>query len=185
VQPVGLDTRLAATPLVGYQTPTFDTHLSPDYGKLESHISTLTAVLPPAFAPGGNENAAGISPNREGTGATPPGLLEQLDFPPALENPDRGPASRDAFYSPQTANLFVGNVAQSVRAMDQAVREFLEPLRDGPARLTVSLYWLGGASWLLAAALACEGARRYLSRRPGPDPALPVNPFDHFPEAEL
>jgi hypothetical protein len=186
-QPAALDTRLAAAPGVGSQTTPFDAYLPPDYGKIDGRASTLTAALPPAaLAPVGNENATGISPARDGIGeATSPSLLEELDFPPALANPDRGDAHLDAYFSPQTANLFVGNVAQSVRAMDQAVREFLEPLRDGPGRLTVSLYWLGGTSWLLAAALACEGARRYLARRPGLDPALTITNSDPFPEADL
>src|SRR5207253_5725761 len=140
-----LDTRLAAAPTVGSQTPSFDSNLAPDYGKLEGRVSSMTpAVSPASLSPVGNENAAGIPPTRDGIGdATSPGLPWQSDFPPALENPDHGAPPQDPFFSPQTANLFVGNVAQSVRALDQAVRELLEPLRDAPGRLTVSLYWLG------------------------------------------
>lgn len=185
IQPVALDMRLAAAPFAGSQTPSFDAYLTPDYGKLDGRVSTAMAVVSlAALAPAGSENAAaGIPPTHDGIGdAASPGLPWQSDFPPALENPGRGAPPQDPFFSPQTANLFVGNVAQSVRALDQAVREFLEPLRDAPGRLTVSLYWLGGASWLLAAALACEGARRYLSRRPGLDAALPLDPF---PEGDL
>jgi hypothetical protein len=67
---------------------------------------------------------------------------------------------------PQAAGLLTDGVTQGVTALERAVEALTEPLGSVETGSGDALYWLGCSSWLVAAALACEAARRTLPRRP-------------------
>jgi hypothetical protein len=67
---------------------------------------------------------------------------------------------------PQAAGLLTEGVTLGATALERAVEALTEPLGSVDSGSAGALYWLGCSSWLVAAALACEAARRTLPRRP-------------------
>jgi hypothetical protein len=98
--------------------------------------------------------------------------------------PGESAADTRAIALPPPKGLLVEGVTVGAAAAERAVQALAEPILaagDGPADL---LYWAGLSSWVAAAALACEGARRYWQRRAAqPAPALASS--DLLPEADL
>jgi hypothetical protein len=85
----------------------------------------------------------------------------------ALPSADQDEHSGDAPAAlPQAAGLLTEGVTLGVTALERAVEALTEPLGSVDSGSAGALYWLGCSSWLVAAALACEAARRTLSRRP-------------------
>jgi hypothetical protein len=113
---------------------------------------------------------------------------ESLGGPESPENGGQLPGSRDGATAdtdtaalPQVAGLLTEGVSLGVATLECAAGVLTEPLLTTDAG---ALYWLGCSSWLLAAALACEGVRRCLPRRTDHG-ALSLRPPDFPPEADL
>jgi hypothetical protein len=142
-------------------------------------------VLSPAIvpAPGTDSVATTLAAAHVGLGGrdTQESVLEVVaESAPELPAETAPPLSDGAF-TPQTANLLLGSITAGTAALDRAVQEWLAPLRDAGGPLARSLYWVGTATWVTAAVLAAEGARRYLVRRRGETEF----PADLLPEADL
>jgi hypothetical protein len=83
---------------------------------------------------------------------------------------------------PAARGLLAEGATCAVSAVGRAVEALAEPLRTEAGGTAGLLYWVGFSSWVVAAALACEGARR--SRR-RPTLALPATTAALPPEADL
>jgi hypothetical protein len=103
---------------------------------------------------------------------------------PVLLGPPNEPAANiGAAALPPGKGLLVEGAALGVTAVGRAVGALVEPMLSAGSGSTDLLFWLGVSSWVAAAALACEGARRCWLRRPAqPAPALGQSEFG--PETE-
>jgi hypothetical protein len=109
--------------------------------------------------------------------ADQPPSPRQGPSPPA----DQGMPMPDALAAslPLARGLLVEGVALGVGRVECAVQALTEPLLTAEGSSAVFLYWAGFSSWVVAAAMACEAARRSWRRRP----ALAASP-DLAPEAD-
>ncbi|HEX5271363.1 MAG TPA: hypothetical protein VFW33_12780 [Gemmataceae bacterium] len=81
---------------------------------------------------------------------------------------------------PLAQGLLAEGATVAVGAVERAVEALTDPLRAVEGGSAGLLYWVGCSSWVAAAALACEGARRAWRRRP----ALAAAPSDLTPEGD-
>jgi hypothetical protein len=81
-------------------------------------------------------------------------------------NEDGRAPNPEALTLPRAEGLLTQGVRLGVAALGDAAGALAEPLLAAEGASADVLYWLGLSSWLLAAALAGEGARRYLRQRP-------------------
>jgi hypothetical protein len=156
-----------------------------DRAALAASAGVAAAALSPALvpAPGTEGVATTLAAAHVGLGgrATQESVLEVLAEPAPEPPTETAPPPSDRAFPPQTANLLLGGITAGTAALDRAMQEWLAPLRDAGGPLARSLYWVGTATWVTAAALAAEGARRYLVRRRGETDF----PADLLPEADL
>jgi hypothetical protein len=127
----------------------------------------------------GGETEAGRETSREPREPAAPredGLPAESPLGPA---PDANPVP------PRAEGLLTEGILLAVTTLGRAAEALVEPVAGAEGGLSGGLYWLGISAWLLAAALACEGARRSLARRAAEGPALPFNTTDPPPEADL
>jgi hypothetical protein len=93
---------------------------------------------------------------------------------PSPGSPDEGAPDAGPAPLPLAAGLLTDGVRLGVTALERAVDALTEPLGRPEAGGADVLYWVGCSSWVVAAALACEAARRCLRRhRAGEPPRLP------------
>jgi hypothetical protein len=104
---------------------------------------------------------------------------------PARENQARHGPRAEPPPSPLRAGLLTEGVTIDLAALGRAISGLVEPTQDGRGGASGTLAWLGLSSWLVAAALACEGARRAWARRAAANPALALRPHDPLTEADL
>jgi hypothetical protein len=125
--------------------------------------STVTAAAhrEPAAAP--------VEPESPGSGGQPSADSER----PAAAAP-----------LPRAIELLAEGVTLGATALERAVQALAEPLDPAGGGLSGVLPWLGLSSWVVAAVLAGEAARRSLTRRAAPAPALPGGLTGLLPEAE-
>jgi hypothetical protein len=90
----------------------------------------------------------------------------------------------EALTLPRVEGLLTQGVTFGVAALERAARALTEPMQIAERGYADVLYWLGCSSWVLAAALACEGLRRCLPRRPDQFASSARLP-DLLPEADL
>jgi hypothetical protein len=179
--------QVANTPFFVAESPPSVEPTQPEAPPSTAMAGTAVALVTAALLPAGSGDVpAALTVANGGGGRHPafPDLLGELVQAVVPEIPDRAAFADWPTFTPQTVNGVVEGVTAGVAALDRAVHDFLGPLSEAPARLAGSLNWLGATAWLLAAALACETARRSLARRRGNDPAS-ASPFDHLPEADL
>jgi hypothetical protein len=107
------------------------------------------------------------------------------DSGPARESLVRHAPRAEPPPSPLRAGLLTEGVNFDLAALGRAISGLVEPTQDGRGVASGTLSWLGLSSWLVAAALACEGARRAWARRAAANPALALRPHDPLTEADL
>jgi hypothetical protein len=131
---------------------------------------TDVALAAPALVHGHVEGPA--EPDSPGNVALPPG------------NHDERAPDAELVALPRLEGLITEGVQLGTSALERAARALAEPMLSADAASAGVLYWLGFSSWLLAAALAGEGARRCLLRGPQ-NSASPPRTTDLLPEADL
>lgn len=85
---------------------------------------------------------------------------------------------------PQEEGLLMGGIAFSAAALENAIQSLMEPILAVEGRVADILYWMGFSSWLLAAGLALEAARRWNRRRFVPGLCSLRKPTDLRPEMD-
>jgi hypothetical protein len=96
---------------------------------------------------------------RGAVGVAEPRLPDKAPPPPGA----RLPGALAAL--PLAQGLLAEGVALGAGAAGRAVNALTEPLSAAEGGSGAFLYWVGVSSWVAAAALACEGARRSWRRR--------------------
>jgi hypothetical protein len=84
---------------------------------------------------------------------------------------------------PAARGLLAEGATVAVGAVERAVEALANPLQVVEGGSSSALYWVGASAWVVAAALACEGARRSW-RRQFPLATSPAVGPDLPPEGE-
>jgi hypothetical protein len=117
-----------------------------------------------ALVPWGAGNGGGELPRAaDGPGgAAEPGPPDKAPLLPAAPG-DRVPGTLAAL--PLAQGLLAEGAVIGTGAVERAVNALTEPLLAAEGGSGAFLYWVGCSSWVVAAALACEAARRSWRRR--------------------
>jgi hypothetical protein len=144
---------------VGPESPSGAEPLGGEASPSATPATAGAALAPVVFVPWweGNGGAADVAVGAE------PRLPHKAPLLPA------GPGARvpDALAAalPLAHGLLAEGVALGAGAAERAVNALTEPLLAAEGESGAFLYWVGFSSWVVAAALACEGARRSWRRR--------------------
>jgi len=137
--------------------------------------SGIAAISSPLALPVTGSDLAGIMSGESGGNA-----LVQEEKALAPQARDQRVSGIQALPSPQGASLLTAGMTLDIARLERAIQALVAPMvEEGSKDL---FYWLGLSSWLVAAALACEAARRRLGQRPPPSPTLLTARPEHAAE---
>ena len=142
---------------------------------LVARTGGMAAISSPLALPVTGSDLAGIMSGESGGNA-----LVQEEKALAPQARDQRVSGIQALPSPQGASLLTAGMTLDIARLERAIQALVAPMvEEGSKDL---FYWLGLSSWLVAAALACEAARRRLGQRPPPSPTLLTARPEHAAE---
>ena len=137
--------------------------------------SGIAAISSPLALPVTGSDLAGIMSGESGGNAV---VQEEKALAPQAK--DQRVSGVQALPNPQGASLLTAGMTLDIARLERAIQALVAPMvEEGSKDL---FYWLGLSSWLVAAALACEAARRRLGQRPPPSPTLLTARPEHAAE---
>jgi hypothetical protein len=142
---------------------------------LVARTSGMAAISSPSALRITGSDLAGIMSGESGGN---PVVQEEKALPPQTK--DQRVSGVQTLPGPQGAGLLTAGMTLDIARLERAIQALVAPMvEEGSKDL---FYWLGLSSWLLAAALACEAARRRLGQRPPPSPTLLTARPEHAAE---
>jgi len=142
---------------------------------LVARTGGMAAISSPLALPVTGSDLAGIMSGESGGNAV---VQEEKALAPQAK--DQRVSGVQALPNPQGASLLTAGMTLDIARLERAIQALVAPMvEEGSKDL---FYWLGLSSWLVAAALACEAARRRLGQRPPPSPTLLTARPEHAAE---